>query len=157
MLEYILVNTSDNDLLIHIYDILKECGIQMFKDYGLEHWLPAYSIDSIKKDCLDKFVFLVYDIDENKFISTFQMYISENDSLYIRKVATHPKYYGRGIGRRNLEFIKLFAKKLKLSSIELDVYDQSKQAIRFYQSNGFVVTGKKATKRFEVLLMKKVI
>ena len=117
MLRYTLVNADDEELLNHVLNILNSCGLQMFKDYGLEHWLPAYSLASIKKDCEDKFVFLVFDTERRRYVSTFQIHKSNIDSLYIRKVATHPKYYGRGIGRRNLEFIKLFAKKLMAEDI----------------------------------------
>lgn len=75
--------------------------------------------------------------------------------MYIRKVATTPLYYGRGIGKQVLEFITDFSKKINIGTIALDVYDKSEQAIKFYLNNGFVVVGKRATRRFQVLLMEK--
>ena len=157
MLRYTLVNADDEELLNHVLNILNSCGLQMFKDYGLEHWLPAYSLASIKKDCEDKFVFLVFDTERRRYVSTFQIHKSNIDSLYIRKVATHPDYYGCGIGGKNLKFIESFVQRMNFSAIELDVYDKSEQAIHFYLSNGFLVTGRKATRRFKVLLMRKEI
>lgn len=157
MLRYILVSAEDKELLGHVFDILNGCGEQMFKVRGLEHWLPPYPVEAIGKDCVDKLVFLVFDTEKDKYVSTFQMYKNENGSLYIRKVATHPDYHGHGIGKKNLAFMESFARRMGMSAMELDVYDKSEQAVRFYLSNGFVVTGKKETRRFEVLLMRKEI
>lgn len=157
MLRYILVDFDDDFLINKIFEILDCCGNQMYEDFGLNHWLPSYSLNAIRNDCFNKFVFIVFDDEKKRYVATFQMYIKENNSLYIRKVATHPDYYGKGVGGKNLDFIESFAKKLGLSSICLDVYNKSVQAIRFYLSKGFWVTGKKTTRRFEVLLMKKEI
>lgn len=155
MLKYILLTQKNLNLLQECYNILKQCGETMFKEHGLEHWLPPYPLESIQNDCLDKLVFLVFDEIENKYVSTFQGYLSDNHSLYIRKVATIPDYQGKGVGKKNLAFIENLCKKLRINAIELDVYDKSEQAVGFYLANGFVVTGKRPTRRFEVLLMRK--
>lgn len=157
MLNYILLKSENTDLIQECYKILEQCGELMFKEHGLDHWLPPYSIDNIYKDCADKLVFLVYDDIEKKYVSTFQGYLNDDFSFYIRKVATIPEFQGKGIGRKNLEFIEDLCRKLRINAIELDVYDKSEQAINFYLANGFVVTGKRPTRRFEVLLMKKIL
>lgn len=158
MLQYTLV-TKDNCALIEVvFDILRKCGEQMYQDNGFEHWYPAYSMDAIRDDCHNKMVFLVWDKEQSEYVSTFQIYLEKNQVkplVYIRKVATTPLYYGRGIGKQVLEFITDFSKKINIGTIALDVYDKSEQAIRFYLNNGFVVVGKRATRRFQVLLMEK--
>lgn len=41
MLKYILLTQKNLNLLQECYNILKQCGETMFKEHGLEHWLPA--------------------------------------------------------------------------------------------------------------------
>lgn len=147
--------TGGNSLIVNVFDILRACGHEMFEKDGMEHWIPDYPIEAIEKDCDDKFVVLGYDEERKKYTSTFQMYLDDDRNLYIRKVATHPDYQGLGIGKKNLEYVFGFAKKLGCEKVCLDVYDKSKAAIDFYLHNGFRITGKKATRRFEVVLMEK--
>ena len=157
MLNYIFVTSEDTVLIEKVYEILDACGTQMYSDLGLNHWIPAYPADAIKKDCEDKFVVLTWDTESKSYTSTFQMYLTEDRNLYIRKVATRPNLYGKGVGRKNLAFIADFAMKMGAAKICLDVYDKSENAISFYKKDGFVVTGKQKTRRFEVLLMEKVL
>lgn len=146
---------GNSSLLENIYCILSACGHDMYERYGLEHWIPDYPLENIEKDCQDKFVVLGYDEEKKQFVSTFQMFLDEDCNLYIRKVATLPAYQGRGIGKKNLEYINDFARKLGCEKICLDVYDKSEDAIKFYLHNGFQITGSRKTRRFEVLLMEK--
>ena len=144
-----------NSLITNVFNILSACGHEMLEKDGLEHWIPDYPIEAIEKDCNDKFVVLGYDEERKQYTSTFQMYLDENRNLYIRKVATHPDCQGRGIGKRSMAYVFNFARKLGCEKVCLDVYDKSKAAIDFYLHNGFRITGKKATRRFEVVLMEK--
>jgi biotin carboxylase/N-acetylglutamate synthase-like GNAT family acetyltransferase len=152
-LEYNILMGGDKIKIV--FQILSACGHDMYNNRGLEHWLPDYPIEAIEKDVKDKFVILVYDTLSGEYISTFQMYLESDDSLYIRKVATLPEWQGRGIGKKNMLFVNDFARKLHCKKVCLDVYDKSQESIDFYLHNGFKVTGKTKTRRFEVLLMER--
>lgn len=156
-MQYIHLQEFMNDGKQQVFNILSACGHDMLNKNGLEHWIPDYPKEAIEKDCLDKFVVLVYDERRSQYVSTFQMYLDGDDALYIRKVATLPECQGLGIGKQNLQYINEFARKLGRKRISLDVYDKSEDAINFYLHNGFQITGKRKTRRFEVVLMERMV
>ena len=89
--KYIVVNINDTEYINAIYKILRKCGINMALK-GLFHWIPFYSKRSIRKDCTNKVVVLVYEEQLNDYTSTFQMYKTSDGNLYVRKIATLPCY-----------------------------------------------------------------
>lgn len=121
----------------------------------LFHWIPSYSKRNIRKDCKNKTVVLVWNEELNDYTSTFQMYKKSGTSLYIRKIATLPKYEGKGIGKRNLLYMEQFAINNGCTKICLDVYIKSKGAISFYLHFGFKEVGIKRSIRFKELIMEK--
>lgn len=155
-MEYVRVTADDSERVKVVHNILKVCGWNMAKQY-LFHWLPPYSCRRIRKDARQKNVFLVWDESLMTYTSTFQMYIADDGNLYSRKIATLPKYEGRGIGKSNLAYIEQFARKKGCPKICLDVYVKSKTAVKFYLNNGFKITGKKHSVRFEEFVMEKQI
>ena len=152
--EYIFVKSSDKELINAIYRILFRCGIKMAKQF-LFHWIPPYSKRAICKACDSKYVVIVKDKGLNEFTSTFQMRKQEDNSLYVGKIATDPKFEGRGIGKANMLFMEQFAKEKGCSSIKLDVYVKSKHAVKFYERNGFQTIGTKRSIRYKELIMEK--
>lgn len=155
-MEYIFVEASDKERIQIVYTILKKCGWKMAKQF-LFHWIPPYSKKAIRSDCKTKQVVLVWDEKLQAYTSTFQMYISEGDCLFFRKIATLPEYEGRGIGRSNLRYIEDYARERGCSKLCLDVYVKSKAAVDFYLHNGFTITGTKRSIRFKEYLMEKAL
>lgn len=153
-MEYINVKSSDKELVNAIYWILFRSGIKMAKQF-LFHWIPPYSKRAIRKACDSKYVVIVKDHDLDEFTSTFQMSVRDNNSLYVGKIATDPKFEGKGIGNANMLFMEQFAKGKGCSSIKLDVYVKSKHAIKFYEKNGFIIVGTKRSIRFKEYIMEK--
>lgn len=152
---YIKVQSDQNDNICKIFKILRKCGYAMAMR-GLFHWIPSYSKRRIKKDCESKVVILVWNDEVNDFTSTFQMYKDE-DALYVRKIATLPKYEGQGIGGNNLKYMEKYAKEIGCNKVSLDVYNKSKGAISFYLKHGFKVVGEIRSIRFRSLVMSKSI
>lgn len=150
---YIDVRSYDTSHINTIYNILKCCSINLAKKL-LFHWIPFYSRKAIRKDCNCNKVILVYNSDINDFTSTFQMSIKGTD-LYVKKIATLPKYEGLGIGRKNLLYMEEYGRGNKCNKICLEVYIRSKSAINFYLRNGYIVVGTKHSIRFRELLMEK--
>lgn len=152
---YINVQFDQKDNIGKVFKILRKCGYAMAMR-GLFHWIPSYSKHRIRKDCESKVVILVWNDDVNDFTSTFQMYKDE-DTLFVRKIATLPEYEGRGIGSKNLKYMEQYAKESGCKKVSLDVYNKSKGAISFYFKNGFEVVGEKRSIRFKSLVMSKSI
>ena len=152
--DYIFVKAYDKDLINAIYWILFRCGIKMAKQF-LFHWIPPYSRRAIRRDCDSKSVVIVKDVALNAFTSTFQMKVTDKKGLYVGKIATDPKFEGQGIGKANLHFMELYAIEHGCNFIELDVYEKSLHALRFYEKNGFVTIGTRHSIRFRELTMQK--
>lgn len=153
---------DDREQIDEIFQILKLCGEDMYFRKGLSHWKTPYGLEKIEIDCREKEVYLVFDKDVDEFVSTFMLsqkpssFFEDNSrSVYISKFATKPKYSGKGLGGRCLEFIEQYAKDNKLDSLRLDVYDKSEEAVRFYTNKGFKVLYSRKTVHFEVYCMEK--
>lgn len=154
--EYIFVKSTDSSYIDTIFSILRRCGYNMAKK-GLFHWIPSYSRRSIRKDCKKNWVVLVYDRTLESFTSTFQMVRMSDSMMYFRKLATLPKFEGRGIGKANLAYMESFAKEQGCSKASLDVYVKSIHAISLYRRLGYQVIGTKRSVRFKELMMEKSI
>lgn len=144
-----------------IYYIIKVCGIDMYKKRGLTHWKKPYPKDFIKKDCVEKKVFLIKDLDEDIYVHTFQLEFSEvievekKGTATLSKFATLPEYAGQGIGKQSLDFIESMCLEKGVSTLSLEVYDQSEEAVEFYRNRGFKIIKSKPTTNFSVFIMEK--
>jgi GNAT superfamily N-acetyltransferase len=152
-----------------VYEIIKNSGQDMFHNQGLSHWKTPYPIESIRRDCLDREVFLIKDMDKDEYVNTFQLEFINYDSsrilsnnnnkkdvvAYINKFATIPQMAGKGVGKRSIDYIETYCKSKGISKLCLDVYEKSEHAIRFYKNRGFSIIGQKPTKHFVVYLMEK--
>lgn len=152
--EYIFVKTSDKELINAVYRILLRCGFNMAKKF-LFHWIPPYSKRAIRRDCGTKQVVIVKDSQRQEYTSTFQMHLAGGKCLYTSKIATDPKFEGRGIGKANMLYIESFAKDNGCENIRLEVYVKSSRAVQFYERNGFSIVGTKRSIRFKEYIMDK--
>lgn len=156
---------NEEKKILKVYEIIRASGERMYIEQGLSHWRTPYPLESIKKDCEEKEVYLVKDVDENKYIHTFQLEFlndlstSDNEKkeskAIINKFATIPQAEGKGIGKLSINYIEDYCSKKGVSKISLDVYDKSEHAIKFYKKRGFIITGSKSTRHFSVYLMEK--
>lgn len=152
--DYILVNKSDRKYIGIIHRILLKCGVKLASK-GLFHWIPPYSCCAIRRDCELKNVVLVYDKSLGDYTSTFQMQIGKDGVLLLSKLATLPKYEGRGIGAKNLKHIEDFALSVGCDKICFDVYAKSRDALQFYRHHGYDEVGTKHSLRFKEVIMEK--
>lgn len=158
---------NEDKKIFEVYEIIRISGEHMYKEQGLIHWKDPYPIDSIKKNCEEREVFLVKELDMGIFVHTFQLEFNheynqlENNEgkkiCVVNKFATLPNVAGNGIGKLSMNYIEEYCKDLGISKICLDVYDKSEHAINFYKKRGFIVTGTKPTRHFTVYLMEKQI
>ncbi|MFE4896546.1 GNAT family N-acetyltransferase [Peribacillus butanolivorans] len=167
------ISANEDKKVSEVYEIIKISGEHMFKEQGLVHWKTPYPIEVIQKNCEERDVFLVKDIETNTYVHTFQLefisdfsktLINSNYSnkkevyeVIINKFATIPNVAGKGIGKMSMDYIDEYCRNKGVSKISLDVYDKSEHAIQFYKKRGFIITGSKPTRHFTVYLMEKQI
>lgn len=156
MNDFIFVKSTDEHYIDAIFKILFRCGLNLAKK-GMFHWIKPYSKQNIRKDCNLMSVILVKDSVSGDYTSTFQMDVRKDGNLYVRKIATDPKYEGLGIGRRNMQYMEDFAHKQGCSKLSLDVYKKSHRAVGFYKKLGFEIIGETKAHFFSEYIMEKVI
>lgn len=149
-MNYLLVDNT-SELVNEIYNILAECGRNMYENDGLTHWKNPYPLENIKSDCNKNYVYIGN--LNGKYVNTFQLNF-EGSNCIITKFATSPSHAGKGIGKQSMEYIKMICREKNTETITLDVYDKSQTAISFYRRLGFDFVGSKSTKYFTVLTMK---
>ncbi len=151
--DLLFVKLNDNDNRISdVYEIIKACGQDMYENQGLLHWRTPYPIENIKKDCIEREVYLV--LKDISPIATF-MLSKDKKGMLLSKFAVHPKNSGGGVGTKCLEFAESLCLEQSIYNLHLDVNTQSKRAINFYLKNGYQIYGETPTRHFRVLLMEK--
>lgn len=136
--------------------ILNDCGKDMAQKYGLHHW-----DNSMIKSCLIVGIGLlrnqVYLVSKDKNpVATFQLK-KIGDALFFEKLAVSPEVSGKGYGSYCMRLIEKMAKKLGCERVQMEVYDQSRHAIEFYQKKGYLQVGKTGTRKYTDLVMEKIV
>lgn len=165
------VSPDQHEKVAKVYELIRDCGREMLEKQGLSHWGSPYPLESVQKDCEQREVFLAVNLDTGIYVHTFQLeffgcadsweagVIGEDGKCKrqlvaeVHKFCTAPKYGGMGIGTQSMNFIEEYCRSRRVSTITLDVYEKSKHAINFYEHRGFVITGRKNTRRFVVFTM----
>ncbi len=62
---------------------------------------------------------------------------NEEDTAWIGIQIGEEKYKGYGLGRKAMEFIEGYCRKIKISRIELGVFEYNERAIHLYESLGY--------------------
>lgn len=148
---FVKLNENDNRIS-DVYEIIKACGQDMYENHGLLHWRTPYPIECIKKDCIEREVYLV--LKDNIPIATFMLSKNQKGML-LSKLAVHPESSGGGVGTKCLGFAETRCLEQSIYNLHLDVNTQSKSAINFYLKNGYEIYGEAPTRHFRVLLMEK--
>ena len=65
-------------------------------------------------------------------------WITENhNSLYIHRLAIHPKKQGKGYAQKMMDFAENFATRNNYNSIRLDTFSKNVRNQKFYEIRGF--------------------
>jgi len=132
----------------HILDITKCCAIHMIKN-GIYQWNEYYPDKStFVKDAQNKELY-VY-CENEKIIACISLcnkiddvYIAVNwetnnsDNLYIHRLAVHPNFQKKGVGKALMDFAEKFAREKNYSSVRLDTFSMNKRNLKFYESRGY--------------------
>lgn len=136
--------------------ILYDCGKDMAHKYNLHHWDNSYFKNSvIIALCeLKNKVYLV--TEQGKPVATFQTR-QEGDTLHFQKLASSPRYAGKGIGTFCMNQIEAMAKATGCTRVSMEVYASSQHAVDFYLHRGYHVCGETRTRKYSELKMEKVL
>ena len=131
-----------------ILETTKSCTSYMQSE-GIFQWNEHYpDKESFIKDEENKELY-VYFIDEqivscislcnkmDKEYITVKWNTKNDNNLYVHRLAVHPNFQRKGIGKYLMDYAESFAKKNKYSSIRLDTFSQNKRNLKFYESRGY--------------------
>jgi dTDP-4-amino-4,6-dideoxygalactose transaminase/GNAT superfamily N-acetyltransferase len=154
-------DTSYDDMH-SVYDIIKECGERMFMDDGLLHWATPLPVDFIRRECLEKEVYLVNSKKSGKPLATFNitghpsMYFDmDKKALYMQRLAVTSEYWNKGIGTQCFQFLVDRAKRDGCECVRSLVYEASDRAVTFLKRRGYRELYKRLSKHFGVLCMER--
>ncbi len=138
-------NTSD---LKEIKNLTEACAIAM-QQKQIFQWNEHYpSKEKLSADIDKGELFVLKFENEIKGIIVLTDYMDEEyipiewlteniNNLYIHRLATHPKTWGKGYGRKLMDFAENYARQNNFISIRLDTFSQNKRNQKFYESRGY--------------------
>ncbi len=107
---------------------------------------PKYDWEGWKKDLIDAInndnerVLNIVNNEETKiqFIGFVWFNFTEENTLWLTSLVVDKKHQRKGIGSQVIFELESLVLKKNLKSIELGVQEVNKNALRFYQKNGFL-------------------
>ena len=131
-----------------ILNITKSCANDMIQN-GIYQWNEHYpDKGSFINDAINNELY-VY-VENEKLIACISLcnemdevyipvnWISENyNNLYIHRLAVHPDFQKKGVGKALMDFAEKFARKKEYKSIRLDTFSVNKRNLKFYESRGY--------------------
>lgn len=88
----------------------------------------------IENAIIGSIVLSTYMDDEYKSVKWLT---SNNNNLYIHRLAIHPKYQGNGYAQKLMDFAETFAVNTNFKSLRLDTFSQNKRNQNFYETRGY--------------------
>lgn len=131
-----------------IMPITKACGRHMISQ-GIFQWNDYYPNRTAFEIDVDRNELYVIEIDENIIgcivISTLKDdeyfdvdWITPSDnSIYVHRLAIHPKYQGQGLAQQLMDFAEGWARNHGFESIRLDTFSKNKRNQKFYELRGY--------------------
>lgn len=140
------------DDLIEILFLIRQC-VKDMNLKGMKHWNSSYpGTDDITKDLTGEGIYLAKDkgiclgmvtINEVEPDDYKGIRWSDNNSkiLYLKRMAVHPDWQGKGVGKMLVEFAEDYAKKNNYSSIRLDTLSSNQLETQLYTSSKYDEVG----------------
>ena len=138
-------NISDINTILNI---TKSCAAHMIQN-GIYQWNEHYPDKSSFINDAENMELYVY-IENEKVIACISLckkmdevyfpvsWITRNyNNLYIHRLAVHPDFQKKGVGKVLMGFAEKYARKKKCKSIRLDTFSVNKRNLKFYESRGY--------------------
>ena len=120
---------------------------KILNDVELMEVDKAYKESLLHKDKL--FLAVVYDATDDKYVAVLIAELRDGDlggqyrTLYIHEIHVHPKYRGRGLGKRLIETVLVLVRTRdkrigQVDAITLDVDPNNVLAVEWYKRLGFI-------------------
>lgn len=146
-----ILKATPNDL-VEVLFLLKEC-VSDLNSNGLKHWNNAYpGADAMVKAIENGTLFLFKEIGISKGMVTvseespkeydnIEWQAREGKVLYIKHLAVHPQWQGKGIAKKMVEYIEQYANENGFSALRVDIYGGIGGADKLCKDLGFNKTG----------------
>jgi GNAT superfamily N-acetyltransferase len=146
----ILKATADD--LVEVLFLLKEC-VSDLNSKGLKHWNNAYpGADAMIKAMDSDTLFICKEIGIAKGFVTISeeppaeykdidWQTGSDKVLYIRYLAIHPLWQGKGIAKKLVDYVEKYASENNYSSLRADIYGGIGGANKLCEDLGFNKTG----------------
>ncbi|WP_166740071.1 GNAT family N-acetyltransferase [Halalkalibacterium halodurans] len=141
-----IVKELDNEEFLKckdaILDLLTETYIENFgisKEQSIS--LCKEKLNLIPNYINQKTAILIGTYEDERLVGFLWLYKHEffgESRLHINQIIVSNKFRGKGIGRRLMKQAEQVAKKHKISTIDLNVSEVNKEAVRMYNSMGFI-------------------
>ncbi|MHC4187318.1 MAG: GNAT family N-acetyltransferase [Planctomycetota bacterium] len=142
-----IIKVKEEDLS-DIMNLLRECIADM-QAHRIDQWDEFYPTeDKVTENIQNQTLYGVK--DEQNFLAVITLdtngapeydavkWLTEDgDSLFVHRLAVHPKWQRRKIATKLMDFSEAFAKKNNYTSIRLDVYSRNFRAVGLYESCGY--------------------
>ncbi len=147
MIPNIRLATSED--ILEIKSLTKACAIAM-QQKNIFQWNAQYpSLKILQKDIENRelYVFgennsvlgiiVLTDSMDKEYEPVSWLTPKNSKNLYVHRLATSPRLWGKGIGRKLMDFAEDFAQKNNYDSIRLDTFSKNKRNKRFYEARGY--------------------
>ncbi|UZW12479.1 GNAT family N-acetyltransferase [Clostridium pasteurianum] len=142
-------NMESLDILLEIIKLavadMHEQGV-----YQWDHTYPSKDIisDDIREENLYMYVdeniikgFIVLNEYQDKEYEKVQWKCTQGKQLIVHRLCVGPKYKGKGIATRLIEYADIYGRDNNYSSIRLDTFIDNKRARRLYEKEGYNMVG----------------
>ncbi|SDR88839.1 Acetyltransferase (GNAT) family protein [Gillisia sp. Hel1_33_143] len=144
-----LATSSD---LQNIKSLTEACALAM-QEKGIFQWNEHYpSLKKLEFDVDHNELFVLENYDKLLGIIVLTHIMDEeyipiswltanSKNLYIHRLATDPATWGKGYGKKLMNFAEDFARENNYESVRLDTFSQNKRNQRFYEARGYQKLG----------------
>ncbi len=131
-----------------ILDITKSCALHMINN-GVFQWNEYYPdkasfINDVRNDelfvyCVSEKVVACISLckEMDKVYEPVHWKTINDNNLYVHRVAVHPDFQKKGLGKSLMDFAENYAKDKSYVSVRLDTFSENKRNLKFYESRGY--------------------
>ena len=143
-----MIQIATSSELDEIKKLTETCAVGMQKK-GIFQWNEFYPSREKLREDIKKQELYVYKEDgkilgiivltahmDEEYIPVEWLTPSGNN-LYIHRLATHPAVWGKGYGRKLMDFAEDFAREEQYISVRLDTFSQNLRNQNFYEMRGY--------------------
>ena len=138
-------NISDINTILNI---TKSCAAHMIQN-GIYQWNEHYpDKSSFVNDAENNDLYV--DVENEEIIACISLCIKMDEvympitwktknqnNLYIHRLAVHPDFQKKGVGKNLMDFAENYAREKLYKSIRLDTFSNNKRNLKFYESRGY--------------------